>query len=73
MMEKVMKYILGIVLAICGFLLANTYNRSVQTLACMSKELSDIKLEIIEIKAHMLDETRVRELIETELLKHNIR
>lgn len=72
--EKLLKYVLGLVLSICGWLVIQSYNRVSLNIIEMNKDIISMKLQLTEINAKMVDEDRVREIARetctTELLKH---
>ena len=71
--EKLLKYVLGIVLAICGFLITSSYNKVSNNLAELNRDIVSMKLQLVELNSSIIDEERVKDIVETELLKHGIK
>ena len=75
-LKDTIPHLINLLLAIIGFFLVSAYNRSNESLQqinrdilSMNKDLVNLKLEITELQGRMLNEARVKEMIETELLK----
>lgn len=66
------RYILGAIIAVIGFLLAQIYNRSVDTLTTISKDLVAIKLDIVELKSTMITEEKVKDILYIELQRNGL-
>ena len=69
--ERLLKYVLGILLTVCGFLIAQSYMAVSKNLTDMNKELVSMKIQITEIQAKLIDEERVREIVGQEILKYH--
>lgn len=67
--NKAMTLFVTILLGMLGWIWTATYSR----LTSMEKELVSIKLSLVEMQSQIVDEQRVREIVEHELLKHGIK
>ena len=63
----------GVVLSVCGYCIAASYNACATNIANLNKEMLAVKIELTKINAEMLTEDRVKDIVETELLKHGIK
>ena len=69
MEKKVLTTILGILIAVLGWIWTTTYLK----LVSMEKELVSIKISLVEVQKDILGKDDVKELIELELAKHGIK
>jgi len=69
MNNKLVTIFASVFLAVLGWVWSATYTR----LTSMEKELVSIKLSLVEMQSQIVDEQRVREIVEHELLKHGIK
>lgn len=60
-------------LLLYGFLLTQGYARINENLTVLNKEIVDLKIQVTSIQNQLLDEARIKEIVETELLKHGIK
>lgn len=73
MNDQIFKYILSIVLGICGWLITMSYNRLNGNIERLNLDLVDMKIQITDIRNQMMDEAKIKEIVETELLRHGIK
>lgn len=66
---EIIRYGFDILIAILGFLLVSSYNRTNESLAKINSDLIQLRIDVAELNAKMLTEDRVKEIVETEILK----
>lgn len=78
-LKDAVPHLINLLLGIIGFFLVTAYNRTNETLSqlnkdvlSMNRDIVNLKLEITEMNGKMLNESRVREMIENELLKSGL-
>lgn len=71
--ENIFKYVFSIILAICGFLITQSYNSLNENLYKLNMDLVQVKMQLVELNTKIIDEQRVKEMIKDELLKHGIK
>lgn len=69
MSSELAKYIFGILMTIIGFMIANAYNRTNESLVKLSTDIIQLRIDVSEINAKMLTEERVNQLIDLKLAK----
>lgn len=69
MTNEIVKYIFGILLTCIGFMIANAYNRTNQSLVQLSADIIQLRIDVSELNAKMLTEERVNQLIDLKLAK----
>ena len=65
----IIRYGFDILIAILGFLLVSSYNRTNEALAKINADIIQLRIDVAEMNAKMLTEERVKEIVETEILK----
>jgi hypothetical protein len=73
MKEDLLKYAFNILISIIGFFMVYYFTKTNTTLASISSDLINVRIDLSEIRATMMTEDRVKEIIDTELLKHGIK
>ena len=71
--EKIFKYVFSIILAICGWLITNSYNSLNGNVQKLNMDLIQVKMQLVELNSKIIDEQRVKEIVKDELLKHGIK
>jgi hypothetical protein len=69
MEKKILSVVVGILIALLGWL----GGLQIQKMAEISRDLIALRLEIVQLQKDILTKEDVKEMIETELLKHNIK
>ncbi len=70
--DKVMRYIISILLAILGWIIQQSYTRTSEAMVELNKDVVDIKLKLTEISTKIVDEVKVREIVNQELERHGL-
>jgi len=70
--DKIMKYIISILLGILAWIIQQSYTKTSESMAELNRDVIDIKLKLTEISTKLIDEARVRELITQELERHGL-
>lgn len=71
MKEDIMKYLFNLLLSVIGFFMVYYFTKTNATLAEISNDLVSVRIDLSEIRATMMTEERVKELISLELAKRN--
>lgn len=71
--EKILKYVLGIVLACLGFMLTQGYARINENILQQNRDIVALKIQVTSLENKLLDEERIKEIVAMELLKHGIK
>ena len=72
MKEEIAKYICTTLLGIIGFFIVKSYNNVALQLAKLQDDVVGLKIALIEIQKSTLDEARVKEIVDLELIKHGL-
>jgi len=65
--NNILSYIINLLLGIIGFFLIMSFNNTNRQLVEINKDIIGLRLEITELKAQMMDDDRVREILKLEL------
>lgn len=68
-MTKLTYWILGLLMAILGWVWASQYSKLVE----IEKSLLDLKIEVVKMQSQMIDRPEVEKICEDILLKHGIK
>lgn len=68
-MTKLTYWVLGLLMAILGWVWTTQYSK----LSAIQQQLVMIQIDITRLQSEMMNEARVREIVEHELLKHNVK
>ena len=68
-MNKLTYWILGLLMAVLGWVWTTQYAK----LCAIQEQLLTIQIDITRLQSEMMNEARVREIVEHELLKHNVK
>ena len=72
MINDFFKYVLGIVLAVCGWLITASYNRVNGNIQQLQTEVVQLKMQLVEISSKMIDEERVIKIVRDEFAKRGL-
>lgn len=70
-LEKILKYVLGIVMAICGFLISKSYDRLNENVMMMNRDIVSLRVQITEIQNKLVDDDHIKEIVQLEILKYH--
>lgn len=68
-MNKLTYWILGLLIAVLGWIWTVSFTK----LCAIETQLVQLQIDITQLKADMMDEERVREIVEHELLKRGVK
>lgn len=69
MPDYIVKIFLNSILAVIGFLLVFEFTKINGNIVDVQKELSSLKLEIVQIRSNLLTEDKVRTICKEEIFK----
>ena len=72
MKEEIAKYVFTTLVGIIGFFIVKSYNNVALQLAKLQEDVVGLKIALIEIQKSTLDEARVKEIVDLELIKHGL-
>ena len=69
--SQIIMAIFSVLMSIISFLISRNYTEMKATLTKMSNDIMQTKIELTELRASMMNDTRVKEIVELELIRHN--
>lgn len=71
--ENITKYLFGVILAVCGWIVQSNYSKHIECVDNQTKELIGIKMQITEINTKIMTEDKVKEIVEQEFLRRGFK
>lgn len=68
--SQIIMAIFSVLMSIISYLISRNYTEMKATLTKMSNDIMQTKIELTELKASMMNDTRVKEIVELELIRH---